>query len=181
MNEALERQVASDEVLRLIANSPGELDTVFKTILTKATHICEATFGNIYLRDGEVFHLAAAHNTPPALVEERKRAPLRGRSWNFGRMVQTKQAVHVADLSAEQSYLERDPDAVSGVELGHIRTILFVPMLKDAELVGAIVIYRQEVRPFWERHIELLRGFAIVVPSSPILRIGRRTAESSSG
>jgi GAF domain-containing protein len=128
-----------------------------------------------------VFHLAAAHNTPPALVEERKRTPLRGRSWNFGRMVQTKQAVHVADLSAEQSYLDRDPDAVSGVELGHIRTILFVPMLEDAELVGAIVIYRQEVRPFWERHIELLRGFAIVVPSSPILRIGRRTAESSSG
>jgi GAF domain-containing protein len=159
--EAREQQTATSEVLRVISSSPGNLEPVFQTMLTNAVRICKANFGNIYLRDGEVFRLAAAHNTPPALAEERKRTPLRdARSSNFGRMVQTKQVVHVDDLSADRSYLDRDLEAVSAVELGHIRTILFVPMLKDAELVGAIIIYRQDVRPFAERQIELVRGFA---------------------
>ena len=160
LGEALERQAATDEVLRVISSSPGELGPVFEAMLANAVRICGANFGNLYLRHGEVFRLAAAHNTPPALAEERRRSPLRGRSSNFGRMMQTKQVIHVVDLSAEQSYLDRDPDAVSGVELGHIRTILFVPMLKDAELIGAIVIYRQEVRPFADKQIELVQNFA---------------------
>ncbi len=159
--EAREQQTATSEVLRVISSSPGNLEPVIQTMLTNAVRICKANFGNMYLRDGEVFRLAAAHNTPPALAEERKRTPLRdARSSNFGRMVQTKQVVHVDDLSADRSYLDRDLEAVSAVELGHIRTILFVPMLKDAELVGAIIIYRQDVRPFAERQIELVRGFA---------------------
>jgi GAF domain-containing protein len=160
LSEALEQQIATSEVLRVISSSPGRLEPVFETMLGNAVHICNANFGNMYLRDGEVFLLAAAHNTPPALVEERTRAPLRGRSSNFGRMVQTKQVVHVADLAQEQSYLDGDPDAVSAVKLGHIRTILFVPMLKNAELIGAISIYRQEVRPFTDKQIELIKSFA---------------------
>jgi signal transduction histidine kinase len=160
LRESLQQQTATSEVLQIISSSPGELKPVFEAMLANATRICEANFGNMYLRDGEVFRLAAAHNTPPVLAEERRRAPLRGRSSNFGRMVQTKQVIHVVDLSAEQSYLDGDPDAVSGVELGHIRTILFVPMLKDAELIGAVVIYRQEVRPFTHKNIELVSSFA---------------------
>ncbi len=146
-------------MLQVISNSPGELEPVFQALLENAVRICDANFGNMYLRDGEVFRLAAAHNTPPALAEQRKRTPLRGSS-NFGRMLETKQAVHVLDLAVEQSYLDRDPDAVPAVELGHIRTALFVPMLKDNEPIGGVVIYRQEVRPFADRHIELVKNFA---------------------
>jgi hypothetical protein len=89
-------------------------------------------------------------------------------------MMQTKRAVHIANLAAEQSYLDGDPDAVPAVELGHIRTALFVPMLKDAEPIGGIVIYRQEVRPFSERHIELVTNFAaqavIAIENARLLR-----------
>ena len=157
--EASAQQAASSRVLQVISSSPGELEPVFQALLENAVRICDANFGNMYLRDGEVFRLAAAHNTPPALAEQRKRAPLRGSS-NFGRMLETKQAVHVLDLAVEQSYLDRDPDAVPAVELGHIRTALFVPMLKDNEPIGGVVIYRQEVRPFADRHIELVKNFA---------------------
>jgi GAF domain-containing protein len=138
MRNSLQQQTATADVLKVISSSPGELETILSTVLENAVRICEASFGNMYLHDGDVFRLAAAHDTPPALAEERKRAPLRGRTSNLGRMVQTKQVVHVVDLSAEQSYLDRDPEAVSGVELGHIRTIVFVPMLKDTDLIGAI-------------------------------------------
>ena len=157
--EASAQQAASSKVLQVISSSPGELEPVFQALLENAVRICDANFGNMYLRDGEVFRLAAAHNTPPALAEQRKRTPLRGSS-NFGRMLETKQAVHVLDLAVEQSYLDRDPDAVPAVELGHIRTALFVPMLKDNEPIGGVVIYRQEVRPFADRHIELVKNFA---------------------
>jgi signal transduction histidine kinase len=160
LSEALEQQTATSEVLKIISSSPGELELVFQSMLENAVHICEASFGNMYLRDGEGFRLAAAHNTPPALADHRQRTPLRGRSSNFGRMLETKQSVHIIDLANEQSYLDRDADAVPAVELGHIRTALFVPMLKDNEPVGGIVIYRQEVRPFAERHIELVKNFA---------------------
>ena len=130
-------------------------------MLANATRICEANFGNMYLRDGETFQLAAAHNTPLALVEERRRAPLRG--WDssvLARMFETRQVVHLADLSVEQAYLERDPETVAAVELGGIRTVLFVPMLKEDEMIGFLSIYRQMVRPFNDKHIELIKSFA---------------------
>ena len=160
LSEALEQQTASAEVLSVISSSPGDLEPVFQAMLTNAVRICDANFGNMFLRDGEVFCLFAAYNTPPPLVEARKRAPLRGRNSIFGRMVQTRRFVHIVDLAAEQDYLDRDPEAVTGVEVGRIRTILFVPLLKDDELIGAIVIYRQEVRPFTDKQVELVQNFA---------------------
>ena len=154
------QQTATSEVLKVISTSPGELEPVFQVMLENATRICEATFGNMYLRDGEVFRIAAAHNTPPALLEHRRRVPLQRPTSAFGRMVRTKQVVHVADLLADQMYAEREPEVVTGVELGGIRTLLIVPMLKEGELVGAVGIYRREVRAFSEKQIELVESFA---------------------
>ena len=160
LGEALQQQTATSEVLQVISSSPGELDPVFETILANATRICEATFGNMYLRDGEVFRIAAAHNTPAALLEHRRRIPLQRPTSAFGRMVRTKQVVHVADLSADQMYADREPEVVTGVELGGIRTLLIVPMLKEKELIGALTVYRQEVRRFNDKQIELIKSFA---------------------
>jgi signal transduction histidine kinase len=160
LSEALEQQAATSEVLQVISSSAGDLEPVFATILANATRICEATFGNMYLRDGEVFRIAAAHNTPPALLEHRRRVPLQRPTSAFGRMVRTKQVVHVADLLADQTYAEREPEVVTGVELGGIRTLLIVPMLKEKDLIGALTIYRQEVRPFNDKQVELIKSFA---------------------
>jgi signal transduction histidine kinase len=161
LRESLQQQTATSEVLQVISSSPGELKPVFDAMLANATRICEANFGNMYLRDGETFQLAAAHNTPLALVEERRRAPLRGRESSvLARMFETRQVVHLADLSVEQAYLKRDPETVAAVELGGIRTVLFVPMLKEDEMIGFLSIYRQMVRPFNNKHIELIKSFA---------------------
>ena len=158
--ESLEQQAATSEVLQVISSSPGELEPVFETMLANAVRICEATFGNMYLRDGEVFHIAAAHNTPHPLLEHRRRVPLQRPTSAFGHMVKTKEVVHVADLSADPRYAEREPEIVTGVELGGIRTLLIVPMLKEKDLIGALTIYRQEVRPFNDKQIDLVKNFA---------------------
>ena len=158
--EALEQQTAASEVLQVISTSSGELEPVFETILANAVRICEATFGNMYLRDGEVFRIAAAHNTPPPLLEHRRRIPLERPTSAFGRMVRTKEVVHVADLLADPMYADREPEVVTGVELGGIRTLLIVPMLKEKDLIGALTIYRQEVRPFNDKQVELVKNFA---------------------
>jgi GAF domain-containing protein len=159
--EALEQQTATSEVLQVISSSPGELGPVFGAMLEKATRICGANFGNLYLCDGEEFHIAAQHNTPAALVEERKRTPIRSAPNTIvDRMARTKQAVHIVDLTAEQTYLERNPVDVTAAELAGIRTMLIVPMLKEQELIGMISIYRQEVRPFNDKQIDLVTSFA---------------------
>jgi two-component system NtrC family sensor kinase len=160
LSEALEQQTATSEVLQVISTSSGELEPVFETMLANAVRICEATFGSMYLRDGEVFRIAAAHNTPTPLLEHRRRVPLQRPTSTFGRMVRTKEVVHVADLLAEPTYAEREPEVVTGVELGGIRTLLIVPMLKEKDLIGALTIYRQEVRPFNDKQIELVKNFA---------------------
>jgi two-component system NtrC family sensor kinase len=160
LSEALEQQTATSEVLGAISSSPGELEPVFQTMLANAVRICEATFGNMYLRDGDVFRIAAAHNTPTPLLEHRRRVPLQRPTSAFGRMVRTKEVVHIADLLADPAYAEREPEVVTGFELGGIRTLLVVPMLKEKDLIGALTIYRQEVRPFNDKQIELVKNFA---------------------
>src|SRR5499426_3210775 len=160
-DEALEQLAATSEVLHIIGSSSGELKLVFRTMLEKATTLCGATFGNMYLRKGDVFELAATYNSPPALVEERARAPYISKAGSPpDRMVRTKSAVHIVDLASSEFYLSGDARAVAGVELGGVRTVLLVPMLKDAEVVGHFAIFRQEVRPFTKRQIELVKNFA---------------------
>ena len=162
LTEALEQQKATSEVLRVISSSPGDLQPVFAAMLENAVRICDAKFGNIHRWDGDALHLVATHNIPFAFVEFRRRSPFRPSPENpIGRMVATKMAVHVADLAAEQHYIEkRDPAMVAAVELGGVRTFVAVPMLKENELIGALVVYRQEVRPFTDKQIELVQNFA---------------------
>jgi len=115
----------------------------------------------MYLRKGDAFELAATYNSPPALVEERARAPYILQPGSPpDRMVRTKSAVHIVDLASSEFYLSGDPRSVAGVELGGVRTLVLVPMLKDAEVVGHFAIFRQEVKPFTERQIELVKNFA---------------------
>jgi GAF domain-containing protein len=157
LSEALEQQTATSEVLRVISSSPGELGPVFQAILERATTICEAKFGSLLLYDDRGFRVVALHGAPPAYVELRQREPfIRPRPGHpLDRIVNTKQLVHVPDTAT----LPEDARARL-VDIAGARTIVAVPMLKENELVGAIAIYRREVRPFTDKQIELVSNFA---------------------
>ena len=163
LKDAREQQTATSEVLRVISSSQGELEPVFQAMLENATRICEAKFAILYLRDADAFHaVAATSDAPPAYVEARKREPqLRPPpDAPLGRVAATKKVAQITDLRGLQSYHDGHPFVVAAVELGGFRTVLGVPMLKDNELVGAINILRQEVRPFTDKQIELVQNFA---------------------
>jgi signal transduction histidine kinase len=160
--EALEQQTATSEVLRVISSSPGELEPVFQSMLENATRICDAQFGNLYLCEGDAFRVVAMHGAAPAYAEVRKHNPVVRPPPDsaLGRVALTKQLAHITDIKTTRSYIERDPFLVRGVELGGYRTVVAVPMLKNNELIGAILIFRQKVKPFSDKHIELLNNFA---------------------
>ena len=162
LTESLEQQTATSEVLQVISSSPGELEPIFNAMLANATRICEAKFGNLLLFENGVFRRAAIYGAPPDFAHESERNPVfRPNALNpISRLITTKQAVHVADMATEQGYLERDPVVTGLVEKAGLRTAIVVPMLKESELIGAIGVYRQEVRPFTEKQIELLKNFA---------------------
>ena len=162
LSEALERQTATSEVLKVVSSSPGELGPVFQAMLQTAVRICEAKFGTLYLREGDAFRTVSMHNAPPAFIEQRERDPLvRPRpDVPLGQVASTKQVVHVADSRELQAYIDRDPFVLSATDLGGYRTIVCVPMLKEKELVGAISIYRSDVRLFSNKQIELVQNFA---------------------
>jgi GAF domain-containing protein len=163
LSEARERENATAEVLRIISNSRGDVAPVFEAILANATRLCEAKFGVLWLYEEEGCRAVALHNAPAAYAEERRRNPVArsGPTTGLGRVAITKQVVHVPDITAEQAYyLERDAVRVASVELGGYRTLLAVPILKNDDLIGAITIYRQEVQPFSDRQIDLVRNFA---------------------
>ena len=155
LEEAREEQAATSEVLKVISSSPGELETVFQTLLENATRLCQAAFGSMLQREGDVFRRVALHNAPPAFVEFHNKAPTI--KWqevsDLKRVVETKQVIHVTDTAAEH------PDAPIAKYAGG-RTLLIVPMLKDKNVIGALGIYRQEVRPFTDKQVMLVENFA---------------------
>ena len=164
LSEALERQAATDEVLRVISSSPGGLKPVFETMLGNAVRLCQAKVGNLFLREGDAFRLVAMHGAPAAFAESYQRETVIDLREHphvpLARMAETKAMVHIADLTAEQAYIEGDSRMVALVKSAGARTLLNVPMLKGGELIGAIAIYRQEVRPFTKKQIELVTNFA---------------------
>jgi GAF domain-containing protein len=161
LNEALAQQKATSEVLHAISSSSGDLKPVFATILANAVRVCDADNGIINRWDGEALHLVASHNLPAEFVALRERAPYRPKEHSAsGRMLAARSVIHIPDLSADQSYIERNPPTVVVVERAGVRTTLAVPMFKDRELVGSLTVGRAAVRPFTDKQIEVATSFA---------------------
>ena len=163
LRESLQQQTATADVLTVISSSPGTLEPVFSTMLAKATELCGASYGTLWLHEGGGFRTAAIHgDLPPAWIEQwRSGAIYRpGLDRPMARATEERQPIQVADMRADPSYLQGDPLPVAGVEIAGIRTLLLVPMFKETESVGVIAIYRKEVLPFTEKQIELVKNFA---------------------
>ena len=160
LRQSLEQQTATAEVLKVVSASQGDLSPVFAALLEKAVRICGAKFGNLWLREGDLYRNSATLGAPAAFVEflEREQVYWPDPRLGLAKVIQTGETFQIADLSAVPSHTDRIRRAT--VELAGARTLIAVPMLKDGEVIGVIAIYRQEVRPFTDKQIELVENFA---------------------
>ena len=176
LRESLDQQTATADVLRIISSSPGQLEPVFQAMLENAIRICEAKHGHMVLRDGKLFHLVAAVNTPPELADFFKaRGPFEpAPGSHLDRIIRTRQLSHTADDTTE--FVQG-----TAAKYGGARSVVRVPMLKDDDIIGAIFIYRTEVRPFTDKQIELVQNFAaqavIAIENTRLLNELRQSLE----
>src|SRR5262245_26845678 len=160
--EALEQQTATAEVLQVINSSPGDLAPVFEAMLHRALALCGAAFGVLRTYDGELVHTAAQRGVPLSLVDF-MRKPNRvaaGSASATGALLRGENFVHIADIRDSESYRTGHPFRRALADLGGARTTLWVPLRKDEAFLGAIILYRQETRPFTDKQIALLQNFA---------------------
>jgi GAF domain-containing protein len=147
-------------VLQIISSSPGELEPVFNTMLQNAVRICDAKFGHLWLREGDALRIGATHGAPSAFVDYLRNEPIYRPKpkTGLGELMRAKKTFHLADVAALPTHGDKLREAT--INLAGARTLVGVPMLKENEVIGAIVIYRQEVRPLTDKQIELVRNFA---------------------
>ena len=163
LSESLEQQTATSEVLKVISSSAGKLEPVFAAMLANATRICEAAYGAMWLREDGKLRNVAFHGALPAAFSKLWKAGSEislDSNVPIARAVRSGKAVKISDLKDDPGYREGHPLQVGAVDLGGIRTLIAVPMLKEGEHVGGITIYRREVRPFTDKQVELVQNFA---------------------
>jgi GAF domain-containing protein len=162
LTESLEQQTATSEVLKVISSSPGELGPVFQALLENATHICGAEYGMLWLAEADGFRASSNYNVPDALVDERQREQViyPGEDVPLGRLKHLKRPIHIHDLRTDPGYTGGFRPLVALVEKGGARSFILVPLLREGVLIGAYAIYRQEVRPFSDKQVELVQNFA---------------------
>ncbi len=181
--EALEQQTATSEVLRIINSSPGDLQPVFDAMLDRAMRLCGAAFGVLAVVEGEQTHTVAAQGLPPALAEWRRNHPvISPQNTLLAHVLAGEPYVHTLDLKDDDLYRRGEPLRRANVDLGGARTSLYVPLMRDRDVLGTIHIYRQEVRPFSDKQIAVLQGFAaqavIAIENARLLdEIRQRQAE----
>jgi GAF domain-containing protein len=158
--EALEQQTATAEVLQVINSSPGDLGPVFDAMLEKAMRLCGAAFGFMTVIDGDRSRTVAARGVPVAYAAFRERHPTPANAPISSRVRKGEPFIHTVDLKAERFYGEGDPQRRAIVDLGGARTLVAVPLMRDHAVLGAIQVYRTEVRPFSDKQIALLQNFA---------------------
>src|SRR5215475_3456417 len=189
LGEASQRETATSEVLKVISSSPGQLGPVFDAMLANATRICQAKSGTLFLQEGDAFRIVAMFGAPKTYVEERQRDPITrpAPATALERALATKRPVQIADILKAPQYSNVTAGYTGSqlfARLSGARTVLGVPLLKDDEPVGAMVIYRQEVRPFTDKQIELVKNFAaqavIAIENARLLNELRRRTDDLS-